>query len=167
MSRKLTIKDLALLTKWKDVKRAIKYHYPTDKNQYEDIYLRVLKTRKKKVKPSEFLEVYAGVNSDIYPEGFDFWIKEIIKDEWEKPYYSIHLKEVKEKQDYSISFMSWSYLINLPLMPSTIFHYTFVDILAHFIWEITYYGNEVQMKRTSKKLLDTVKKIKEKTKKDK
>ena len=129
----MTIRDLAIKTAWKDVEPAIRYHYPTDKNNYLTLYrfLKAIRTRKHK-DAREFLELYLCPESKLN----------------EHAYYGIHTNK------YSLSFRDWSECANIPIAKTTLERYTPEDILAHFIWEITFYGSEKNMKKVEKVVLD-------------
>ena len=162
---KLSIKDIAPLLKWKDVKRAIKFHYPEDKNNYDKLFARLqTKIPKVRTKLGEFLQVYGGI--DIKSEwwanpkwGGQKYLGDI-KNGNECGYYGIHMKKEGDDTNWAISFLKWDYLANMPIHPDTLLHYTFEDIIAHFIWEITFYGSEKQMKKHGKELMRRVKNIK-------
>ena len=121
-----TILELLPFVKWKTIKRAIKYYYPDDKNDYEGLFgqLKTFKKRKPKNK-DERIEICSH-NDAFYFKDEDMW------SEW----YSIHTNQ------YSFSFREWRELVNIPISKETIKHYAFTDILAFFIWEITFYGTE-------------------------
>ena len=150
---KLTIIDAVKLVKWKDVKRSIKYHYVGDKNDYEKLFYKLGKMKKVKVKKGESLEVQGGIDLDSewgrkYGEKH---LEDMITGV-EQEYYGIHINKVNSKDSYSLSFVKWNYLASLPILPDTVNHYNLVDIIAHFIWEITFYGTE----KDAKKVADTV-----------
>lgn len=166
---KFTIRNLIKYTKWSEVKRAIRYHYPKDKNDYSKLFIKLGNMPKVKTKPGEELEVYGGLDlSQTYyqePKNLDKFLADILTG-MEEIYYSIHVKDQSEYGAYSMSFVKWRYLANLPIAPDTLKHYTFTDIVAHFIWEITFYGNEKQTEKQGKEIFRTVKeveKIKKKT----
>lgn len=131
-----TILQLLPYVKWEDVKRAIKYYYPKDKNDYSKLFKNLKKIRKRKHKdPKERIEIDA-CNDAIWFKDENMW------DEW----YSISTNK------YSMCFRLWHVLVNIPVSKETIKHYTFTDIVAHFIWEITFYGNEKQSIKTGKEI---------------
>jgi len=135
----MTIKELAQQTKWEDVRRALKYHYPKQKNEIEyklafDYIKKAKKPKKSVIEEGEVINVYAGNDSDI-----DFC-----------DYYGIDIKKPDELETYSMSFIKWADLANMEVGEDTINHYTNTDILAHFIWEITWYGTEKQMRAGGK-----------------
>lgn len=160
----LFIREIIKLVKWKDVKRAIKFHYPTDKNDYEGLFYDLAKMPKVKVKNNEYLNIQGGF--DIKSEWFKKYGKKYLEDLAkgdEKTYYKIDMKIIPPLQNnhiyYSISFIPWKKLVNMKINPDTLLNFTLEDIIAHFIWEITYYGNEKQMNKCAKKLLKQVKRI--------
>lgn len=155
----LTMKDLASLTSWKKVKEAIKYYYPEDKSDYEDVFQRICMAPKVRVKKGESIRVKGGMYLDWE------WFKEHgkkfledVKTGEEEIYYGIDITKEGDDTPWSMSFQKWDYLINLPISVDTLTHYTPKDILAHFIWEITYYGNEKQMEKTGKEVWGSARK---------
>ncbi len=142
-----TIREISKLTNWKDIKKALKYHYPEDKNNYEEVFYSVQKMRKRKPKHDEE-EVEICVGKYPVPEGWNFNI--------EDRYYSIHTNQ------YSFSFRPWKELANIPINEATLFNNMFAEIMAHFLWEITYHGSEIQSKAKGKEIFKTVNKIHDK-----
>ena len=57
---------------------------------------------------------------------------------------------------YSLSFRDWSELLNLRISKVTDEHYTDAVIIANFIWEITWHGDEKESKRMGKSLLSSL-----------
>ena len=133
--------DLARVTKWKCVKRSIKYHYPDDKNNYEKLFEEIKKYRKIKQHHKEFITVSVCGMVNVLEEAEDNC-------------YSI------QTDKFSLSFRSWKSLARMPIAQGTLDHYLYEDILAHFIWEITFYGNEKKMGKTAKELVKRVVEIK-------
>lgn len=138
----MKVKELAQFTTWKEVKRAIKFYYPTDKNDYQDVFERILSTKDRKPdKEGQEIELLCG-----WEEAFG-----------ETPadaYYGIHTTK------YSLSFQKWDVVFNMPVCEATLKAYRPCDILAHLIWEVTYYGNENKMKKTAKNIFNRVEDIK-------
>jgi hypothetical protein len=165
----ITIKDLLNIVKWKDVKRSLKYHYPTDKNNYEKLFYELGKRKKVTVEKGDFLEVYALWDIDD-PENEEYTKKYLqeVKNGEEFNYYGIHLLSLHSGvEKYSVMFIPWSKMISYPIHPKTLYHLTFIDIVAHFLWEITYFGNEKKMKKQGEKLYKISKKIEKDIKKKK
>ena len=158
-----TLRDLALMCKWKDVLRSLRFHYPHMKylDRYEPVFVRCQTAKKRKQsKPNDRLEVYAANTVWNYKGEDD-----------RDSYYGIHILEegsfdyeyegMKYPKVWSMSFVPWNKLINMLVANSTIEHYRIEDIVAHFIYEITWYGDEKNMKKVGRNLLRRTKKIRE------
>ena len=139
--KNITIIDLARAVEWKDVKRAIKYYYPNDKNNYEKLFEEIKKYRKRKQHNKEFITVSVCEMVNMLEEAEDNC-------------YSIQTNK------FSLSFRSWKVLARMSIAQDTLDHYLYKDILAHFIWEITFYGNEEKMNETAKEIAEKVIEIK-------
>ena len=127
---KLTIRDIVKVVEWKDVKRSFKYYFPRCRGNYELMFDDLCKCRKRKPKyEDEYIEIDVGNYSDV------------LTDNVEECYYGIGTNK------YSFSFRNWRELANIPIDIKTIRHYRYQEIIAIFIWEITYYGNEEQTKK--------------------
>lgn len=131
----MNIIDISQIIKWREVKRALKYHYKGDKNNYEPVFLGIQQYKPRKLPDKCELEIYS------------------INDPWDgklplECYYYIRLfnPEDAEGIPYSLSFQPWKLLASYPIKKETLHHYTYPDIIAHFIWEITFFGNEKQMR---------------------
>lgn len=148
---KITILDILPLVKWETVQRAITYHYPQDKNKYEGLFRQLkLLSKKTHTDSKEFIEITTGFNFD--PKlGPKFW--EDLKKGDEELYYSIHTNK------YALSGRKYAELVNIPLSKETLKHYTFEDIIALFIWEITFYGNELETEKVFKEIRKRAKSI--------
>lgn len=141
---KITIRDLVHKTKWLKVQKAIKYFYPNDKNNYFPVFVKLAEVPKRahKDKGEEIERVVTGsLKLDEDPDD---------------RFYTIHTNK------YSLSFRKWNEMANIPISESTLRHYQFEEIVAHFIWEITFYGTEKDSRRMGKKLAAITKKIKSK-----
>lgn len=134
-----TVREMIKDLKWSDVKRAIKYFYPKDKNNYEPVFYFLQKVRKNKQK-YEGEEIELEAHYDIFGEQGD-------------AYYSIATNQ------YSMSLRKWSELASIKISEATLSHYVPKDIVAHFIWEITFYGNQNDIVKLKKEMDETVKKI--------
>jgi hypothetical protein len=139
---RVTIRDAIKFVKFKDVKRAIKYFYPEDKNNYKPVFSKLQKmTYEKPVRTNEEIVLHS-INDFLVPEEPEYC-------------YSIATNQ------YSLSFRRWSELINLPISQNTLSHFTYPDILAHFLWEITFNGfEEKEIAKEKKVLFSTLKNIK-------
>ena len=133
--QQLTIRDIVRLVKYKDIKRAIKYYYPKDRSDYLPVLVKLSKVRKAEPK---YKKEFLTINS--------FKDYETLEDR-NSDYYDIATNL------YALSFRKWSELANIFISEDTLEHYTLEDIIAHFIWEITYYGDEAQAKKKAKELM--------------
>lgn len=135
----MTIRDIAKQVKWKDVELAIRYLYPDDKNNYKPVFDFLQKVGKStpKVK-DEFIHVEVVGVDDLNPEG---------------EYYSVSTNL------YSMSFRKWRELSNIPLEPAMLKYRVNYEIIAHFIWEITFYGTEKDSMRMRREMHKRVKSI--------
>ncbi len=128
--KNITIIDIARVVEWKDVKRAIKYHYPYDRNNYEELFEKIKKYRKIKQNHKEVINIFVCGMVNILKGAED-------------SFYSI------ETNKFSLDFRSWKSISRIPISQDTLDHYLYEDILAHFIWEITFYGTEEKMNKKS------------------
>ena len=147
--------DLVITVNWKGVKRALKYFFPTDKNDYEILFHQL--KRMKLVRPShkgEEIEIRTGKNTEENLK--DKSLKELYED-WK--WHSIATNR------YSMSFRKWQELISLPISQETLDHYLYDEIVAMFLWEITFYGSEKQSLKQGKEMMKRVKQIKSNPKK--
>jgi hypothetical protein len=167
----LTIRDLIPCINWIEVKRALRYHYATDHNNYEKLFYRLGKMPKIKVRPNEKLKIYGGrdLNTPFYtehPERVQKFLNDV-KEMMDDTGYGICMIKQNdiEKIHWSISFIPWKKLVNMPISHDTISHYSFEDIIAHFIWEITFYGNEKQAEKHKNIILGRMKDVKKQIKK--
>lgn len=147
----LKLREVAKLIDWKDVSEALKFHYQVSVGKnYTKLFKRIQNTKNKRVNAKEELEVYASNCK------WDFGDID--------SYYGIHIKKKGEKMSYSMSFQGWDKLCNLKVADDSMNHYTMVDIVTHFMWEITFYGNEAEAKKTWKmvngRAEEVIKKIK-------
>ncbi|MCK4686603.1 MAG: hypothetical protein KAT66_00575 [Candidatus Lokiarchaeota archaeon] len=146
--RVITIREIAKGLEWKDVKRSIKYYYPKDRNDYESLFEAIKKYRKRKSKYSkEVIEI------DVYNQANVDKIHSIEAD-IEESYYYIGTNL------YSMSFRLWRELANIPISKETLEHYLYKEILAHFIWEITFWGTEKKSRKIAKDMQKKVIEIK-------
>lgn len=152
---KITPRDIAQEVKWSDVKKAIKYFYPDDKNNYADLFKRI-----KAFEPQK--QEMKGEKIEIHVQDFYRSMKEKVplKEIAEDRFYSIATNK------YSMSFRKWEGLANIPISKKTLDHYMFEDILAHFIWEITFHGTEEEAEKEGEalqKIADDIRSGKAKT----
>lgn len=133
-----TPKEIANLIEWKIVYRALSYHYGKKWKQLEPVFkhLKTIKVLPRKDK-GEFLEVKCG--------GF---IGE------EDRFYSIHTNK------YSLSFRKWGQTANIPFDEETLRRYKPEELMAHYLYEITWYGTEKDMLKKGRMIRNSVRKIK-------
>lgn len=153
----VNIKLISKYVKWKDIQRAINYHYPDDTNNYKDLF-DSLKNYESVITPANETLIISGgvaVDSKIWKEEKNDYFKDI-KDEMLDTGYGIHIKKEGEDLTYSCSFIPWKIMVNMPINEDTLGHYSFEDIIAHFIWEITYYGDEDNMSEVQDEIMGRV-----------
>jgi len=140
---KKTIIDIIKHCDWKDVKKSLQYYYgytPKKAESYHDVFDHVAGFKKRKYKnhENEVLEVsICGSKEDYIDEdGLD---------------ESYHVAT----NEYSLSFRKWREVSNIVIAGSTLGHFKYHEIVAHFLWEITFYGTEKDMEKTGKELFKT------------
>jgi len=142
--------EIAQYCNLKDLKKAISYLYHKSWcKPLLKILTKIKKTKTKKHKdPEEFLEVKCAGFLDKNTEEF-------------KRFYVIQTNK------YSLSFRKWNELANIPFDENTLRRYTPEELIAHFLKEITWYGNEKKSIKLGKKLNKQVIKIKKELTKQK
>lgn len=143
----LTIGEVSALVEWKEVKKSLKYHYPSLKHvdNYQHCLKRIRSAPKKITKEEEFCIEASNTKWDgIEPIDYS---------------YHTYIKKINDDTRWSMSFQPWNKLINLKVSNNTFEYYTLVDIIAHFIWEITWFGNEKNSVSRGKQLMKKVNKI--------
>ena len=138
----MRILDLIKFTRFEEVDRAIRFFYPDDTNNYRKAFKIVKEIGSQEPRSKEYL-VISMVFDTKYPDDC---------------YYSMSTNK------YSMSFSKWSELANLPIGKDTLAHYRPVEIVAHFIWEITFYGTEKESLDTGKGLFAAAGVIRDKLK---
>lgn len=154
--KELTMVEIANKVNWRDVKSALEYYYPiiNDKrvnwNRYKPVFERI-KSFKKKRHADKEEKIEVGVGGMRVPYPGDSWLDEA--------YYC-------NTNKYSLSFRSWKSVSNIPVSIDSIKHFKYAELLAHFIWEITWYGPESEMIEKKKELHQSFKQfLKQKKKK--
>ena len=167
----ITVKDILKnkYVQWKDVNKSIKYHYLSDKNNYEELFYDLGKMRCKPIKKGEWLVVKGGFDytAEWFEEkgkSYDFFMEDVM-DKDIGQYYSLELRVEGEDMPYGVSFIPWGKMVNYPIDLETFKHFKMVDIVAHFIWEITFYGPEEESIKIGTGLTKTIKKLKKDIKK--
>ncbi len=135
----------------KEVSRAIKYHYPKIKG--ENMMKAFRKLKKMPIsKPDESGEVLI-ISTCGDPNHWVDIKKATVQDMIERNYYDVHTRKFLEETSYSLSFRPWKELINIRIDRETLDHITYPEIVAHFLWEITYYGDEAETKKVGDEIL--------------
>lgn len=131
---KITIRDLVKRVKWEKVQKSIRYFYPGDKGNYLRVFVQIAEMPKRthRSKDERIQIGVAGMHT--------------LEEDPEDRFYNVTTNK------YSLSFRKWKELANIPLSEDTIRHYKFEDIVALFIWEITFYGTEEDAAKTAKEL---------------
>lgn len=134
----MTPKDIALKTTWPEVERALRYFYPEYGTKTMRKAYKAVREAPKRRRPKEKIVILArGEN------------------EWnDTPYYHTATDR------YSLSFRPWAETAVLPFDEETLKHVLPVDALAHFLWEITWYGDEGKTVKVKRTLVRRVKEIK-------
>lgn len=160
----MNIIELIQVIKFKDVKRAMKYYYPKTSKptmvRYEEIMKDIGKYKSKEDKTWELRIDLVFAQK--------FWIK--ARREWEwvteygQEYYTTHAKNLKEKQTYAIEFTRWEISSQWKIAPDVLKKYKPCEILAHYLWEITFCGyTQKPIQKKMKYLHNVVKKIQSET----
>lgn len=141
---KLTIQDLIPIVEFSDVMESMKFihHNHGCKGNYRGL-IKDLVSRKRipHKDPKEFIVIkLIGFNE--------------LKKDPDDRFYSMMTNK------YSMSLRDWNELVNIPISHDTLKHYRAEEIVAMFLWEITFYGNERQMKKKGKDLKEAVDDIK-------
>jgi len=144
--RILRVTDIVKQVEWKDVKKALRYFYPTDKNDYEQLFYKIQRFRSRDVDPDDHLIVNIGGTD----KGVDPFNGNITNG-----FYSTYTTK------YSCSFRNPRELANLRISDETLSHYRFEEIIAHFLWEVTFFGDEARTKREGNKLKKIGQKIRD------
>jgi hypothetical protein len=132
----ITPRELANIIDWSYVQKSLKYYYGGNWSKSEEVFNLIKKTRKQKLKHNEKLTIKIG--------GF--------RNEEDDEFYNTSTDK------YSLSFRKWSEIVNIPISQETLSHFKYQEILAHLIYEMTWYGTEKQSLAKGKKLEDIIKK---------
>ena len=141
----LTPRDIAQHCKWEVVQKYLRFFYGRKWNGAEEVFDRIKNAPKKKHKdPEEFLVIsYSTDILEAKTEGFDI-----------NGFYDIATNK------YSLSFRKWNEISNIPISDTAINSFAIEAILAHLIYEMTWYGTEKDSQKYGKGLKDAAKKIK-------
>ena len=75
-------------------------------------------------------------SDDEYVSHYDIYVT--LEELDDDPYINIGLLDINEEESYSIDLISWSKLLNLKI--SSKITIDIYSLLAHILWEITFYG---------------------------
>lgn len=146
----VTMRDLAQVANTKRLREALQYYYGRKWSQLLPVLKRLREAPKRKVDGTETIHIEVG--------GFpDERFTKPLKDRWES--YHIDTRKTGSDERWSLSFRAWNTLSNLPISQETLDHYTLEEMLAHFIYEITWYGTEADMQKARKELFGRAKEI--------
>lgn len=139
--------DLIRYVSFAQVQPALCYYYPeTTTSQlrgYKKVFNLLRKMKKVRTDKEEMLEILVGENP--------------LKGDIEDTYYGIATNQ------YSLSFRPWVKCVSLAVSPDTLSHYKVEEIVAHFLWELTFYGySEKEMQKHADELYKKVKEVNKK-----
>jgi len=135
--------EIAGFIKFKDVAKALKFHYPFPKIKkstlirYKEIMEEISKYKVKEVPNEEF---FISMSRPYKWRGNERGAKWEVHQEPGEEYYGAHMRKKGDKATWAIEFSRWQELANLKISKDTLTHYTPSEIMAHFLWEITYCG---------------------------
>ncbi len=135
----MTIRDLLKITSFDEVKEKIFLHYGDNNlSKYGQLYNEL-----KNISPVNDLKenVYIYITAYIENEEEDIPVKEFNEDDISL-YYDVSAYESYDKTVYSIASSSYSNLVEYNIDNSTLKLYSYPTILAHCLWEVTFYGFE-------------------------
>lgn len=152
----MTIIELTQKIKFKDIARALRYYYPHPKitKKTMDRYKEIMK---------EVSEYEINEDKDWYfdisvAKPFKYYNKDKKKWIWlvnyGEEYYSVSGRKKKNEMFYAIEFTPWQEVANFKIKPILFNYYTSAEIVAHFLWEMTFVGFE---QKTIKKEVDKLK----------
>lgn len=143
--RELTIRDLAKFANINSLKESYKYFYGLKKPKYLEETFEKIKSFKKVPQKDIKERIVIDIGG----------VRELVLDRDERDeFYAVSTNK------FSLSFRPWKDVSNILISKDTLKHYTPEEIIAHFIWEITWYGNEEQMMKRGKELEEILKDIK-------
>jgi len=134
--------EIANIIPFKMVKKALSYHYPKANErtlkQYGLIFKKVKNFKPEKQKhKGEFLDLGVA-NEHIWGDGSDW-------SQW----YSMATNK------YSMSLRPWRELASIPFSKKMIETYKFEELMAHFLWELTWDGwTETAVNKKQKEIGD-------------
>lgn len=150
--KELTIRDLAKFANINTLKESYKYFYGLKKPKYLEETFEKIKSFKKVAQKNPKERIVLSIGGE----------RKIVLDRDERDeFYSMSTNM------FSMSFRPWKEVSNILIAKDTLAHYTPEEILAHFIWEITWYGNEEQMTERGNELKEIIAEFKKESTKEK
>lgn len=157
LQKGLTMKDVAKMVSTKELRNALSYQYPDWKvsDKYlKKFHLRIQnakKTRKSKDSKGDTITFYAVNHLEV---------GEVVY------HYGVHIKKDGDDTNWGMSFLPWDFLSTLPVAENNFKNFTMKDMLAHFTWEMTWYGDEEETKKKGKELEKAMKETASEIKKE-
>lgn len=71
-------------------------------------------------------------------------------------HHQVFGKKTDDKVSYALDFTPWSEWLTFKIHSKTVSTYSHDEIVAHCLWEMTYYGNEVQTRTVARLLKKAV-----------
>jgi len=144
----MNLKEIIKSTKWDAVRKAFLRNYP-DQLKSIDGYEMVYKKLKSKTPTISNMELFCCRGEPIL--------------KGDKPFHEVYgidgtKREDGELERFSLSFTSWSKWLGSSLSESTLSNYTKEEIIAHCLFDMTFYGFfESKMKSARQELDNSVK----------
>lgn len=102
----------------------------------------------------ELLSKDVGINADNCTVELSYYKDEIFEDEY---YFDVTVRQENDEQNYSLSYLDWSEVIGYNFNLNEYDDETFLAVL---LYELTFYGDEVDMIEVREDLIETVEGIK-------
>jgi len=161
----MTIIELTQKIKFREVGRALKYYYPNPKigkktmNRYKEIMKEVSEYEIKEDK-GWYFDVSVVKPFKFYDKNKKEWVSFI---KYGEEFHNVSGINKKEKKYYAIEFTPWQKVANYKINPLLFNYYTSAEIIAHFLWEMTFCGFEQKtVQKEVKKLNKSVKEFEDK-----
>ena len=152
-NRLYTMRDLAQFADWSMIKKAYRYYYNVSDKKAESfqvVFMQIMTYPKRKHKdPDERIEIIVGG----------------MRDE-RKPYSQENEENGRDEfyatstNKYSLSFRKWAEVSNIIIDTETLKRYTAEELLAHFLYELTWYGSEQEMEEKAQDLVSSCEEFK-------
>lgn len=133
--------EMAGLISFRQVARALKFHYPSPVikkatlKRYQEIMLEISKYKPEETPGEELIITMSRPYTWKTDEG------ELVNGDMPgEEYYHVSMKKKGEDVNYGIDFCRWEIASSWKISEDTMKHYTPGEILAHFLWEITFCG---------------------------